>query len=138
MNAKNFSFLHKNKQSYKRNHYLCRKKTEMGKSKGKMKPIVWNSPEIKAAYNKKYTKGKLTFFKMSNPEGDLDFLFSEKMLKHRKKAAKHLFKLAKKHYKSCRKELASVGSTKISNKEIQKLEKQLVTGIPKTLQILQT
>ena len=100
----------------------------MGKSKGKMKPIVWNSPEIKAAYNKKYTKGKLTFFKISNPEGDLDFLFSEKMLKHRKIAAKHLYKLAKKYYKSCRKDLASVGNTKLSNKEIQKLEKQLVTA----------
>ncbi len=100
----------------------------MGKSKAKMKPIVWNSPDIKAAYNKKYTKGKLTFFKISNPEGDLDFLFSEKMLKHRKLAAKHLYKLAKKHYKSSRKELASVGSTKMSNKEIQKLEKQLVTA----------
>ncbi len=100
----------------------------MGKSKGKMKPIVWNSPEIKEAYNKKYRKGKLTFFKISNPEGDLDFLFSEKMLKHRKNAAKHLYKQAKKHYKYCRKELASIGSTKMSNKEIQKLEKELVTA----------
>ncbi len=100
----------------------------MGKTKGKMKPIVWNSPDIKAAYNKKYTKGKLTFFKISNPEGDLDFLFSEKMLKHRKITAKQLYKLAKKHYKSCRKDLASVGSTKINNKEIQKLETQLVTA----------
>jgi len=98
------------------------------KSKGKMSPIVWNSPEIKAAYNKKYTKGKLTFFKISNPEGDLDFLLSGKMLKHRKIAAKRLYKSAKKHYKSCRKELASVGNTKLSNKKIQKLEKQLVTA----------
>lgn len=100
----------------------------MGNSKGKMKPIVWNSPEIKAAHNKKYTKGKLTFFKISNPEGDLNFLLSEKMLKHRKIAAKLLYKQAKKNYKSCRKDLASVGSTKVSNKEIQKLEKQLVTA----------
>jgi len=99
----------------------------MGKLKGKMKPIVWNASELKTAH-KKYAKGKLTFFKISNPEGDLDFLFSKNMLKHRKKAAKHLFKAAKKHYKSCRKELATVGSTKMSSKEIQKLEKQLVTA----------
>jgi len=99
----------------------------MGKLKGKVKPIVWNASEIKTAH-KKYTKGKLTFFKISNPEGDLDFLFSKSMLKHRKKAAKHLCKAAQKHYESCRKELATVGSTKMSSKEIQKLEKQLVTA----------
>ncbi|HHB79075.1 MAG TPA: hypothetical protein ENK85_07565 [Saprospiraceae bacterium] len=100
----------------------------MEKSATKLKPIVWNSPKIKQAYNKKYKKGKLTFFKISNPEGDLDFLLSEKMLKHRKAAAKLLYKAAKKHYKHCRKTLANVGTTHLQNKEISDLERDLVTA----------
>lgn len=100
----------------------------MGKATDAMKPIVWNSPKIKDAYNKKYKKGKLTFFKISNPEGDLDFLLSRKMLKYRKQEAKALFKASKKQYKYCRNSLASIGSTKLTSKEIRGMEKDLVTA----------
>ncbi len=98
------------------------------KGKNKMKPIVWNSPKIKEAYNKKYKKGKLTFVKISNPEGDLDIILSTKMLKYRKLAAKKLYKSAKKNYKSCREALAGIGTQNVNSKRIQQLEKDLVAA----------
>ena len=93
-----------------------------------MEPIVWNSMKIKEAFNKKFKKGKLTFFRISNPEGDLDIILSTKMLKYRKKAAQKLYKSAKDNYKACRKALASIGTQKTNAKQIQQLEKDLVTA----------
>lgn len=86
-------------------------------------PFFWKSKKVKS---KKKKRAKLTFFKIGYANGQLDFLLTKKMLKHRRKAAKNLFKSAQKNYDKCRKELAQVGRKKISWSKIEKLERDLV------------
>ncbi|GEM_PF-6652571 len=92
-----------------------------------MKPIVWNSNELKKKHNRPVEEGSLRFLEIRNPEGDLDMLLSRKMLRHRYKAAKKLLKSARKHYKKLSKRLAE-RRDKLSGKKLAKWEKDLLAA----------